>query len=273
MDNFILQPTTGGLWLGSFPALTAMGVEHGFSTRFGGCGGRDGQTLDLGWKTGKRESVIEDRRRFFEAMNITPEQVVTICQVHGTRAVQVDSSALGRSALAPESSIGEADALFTNEKQVGMLLGFADCVPVLLFDPIHRALAVVHAGWRGTVDLIAQKTLLMMQSAFGSEPERCFAAIGPSIGPCCYEVDAPVIEAVKRIFPKPTSQLLFPGNDSDHAKLDLWQANSEQLLAIGVKEKHIFTSHVCTAHHHQVFHSHRAESGAAGRMGLLAWLK
>ena len=273
MDNFILQPTTEGLWLGSFPALTAMGVEHGFSTRFGGSGGQDGRTLDLGWKTGKRENVVEDRRRFFRAMNMAPEQVVTIRQVHGTRAVQVDESILGGSALAPESAIGEADALFTNQKQVGMLLGFADCVPVLLFDPIHRALAVVHAGWRGTVALIAQKTLLMMQSAFGSAPERCFAAIGPSIGPCCYEVDAPVIEAFKQAFPRETSYILLPGNDADHAKLDLWRANSAQLLAIGVKEKHIFTSHVCTAHHHQVFHSYRAELGAAGRMGLLAWLK
>ena len=272
MDNFILQPSENGLWLGSFPALTAMGVEHGFSTRFGGCGGTDGQTLDLGWKTGRRESVAEDRRRFFDALHIQPERIATIRQVHGTRAIQVDESLLGASALLPESILGEADALFTDQQQVGKLLGFADCVPVLLFDPIHRALAVVHAGWRGTVALIAQQTLLTMQRVFGSEPERCFAAVGPSIGPCCYEVDAPVIDAVRGAFPN-TAQLLAPCGKTGHARLDLWQANNDQLIAVGVREKHIFTCRVCTSHHHQVFHSHRASGGTAGRMGLLAWLK
>ena len=272
MDNFILQPTENGLWIGSFPALTAMGVEHGFSTRFGGCGGQDGQTLDLGWKTGQQESVERDRQRFFEAMHISADRIVTIRQVHGTRAIRVDDSILGRSGLDPAAAVGEADALFTDKTRAGMLLGFADCVPVMLFDPIHRALGVVHAGWRGTVALIAQSTLITMQRTFGSDPARCFAAIGPSIGPCCYEVDQPVIAAVKQAFLRADS-LLHESNKPGHAMLDLWRANSDQLMAVGMKEKHIFTSHICTAHHHQVFHSHRASAGKAGRMGLLAWLK
>lgn len=272
MEKFILRPTANGLWVGSFPALTAMGVAHGFSTRFGGSGGADGQTLDLGWKTGRPDAVARDRTRFFAAMEIRDDRVATIRQVHGTRAIQVEASALGRSGLDPEACLGEADALYTNEKQAGMLLGFADCVPVLLFDPVHRALGVVHAGWRGTVSLIAQKTLLTMQQTFGSNPALCFAAIGPSIGPCCYEVDAPVIAAVQAAFAQP-ERLLTDSDSAGHAQLDLWQANSDQLMAVGVQEKHIFTSQICTAHHHQVFHSHRASAGTAGRMGLLAWLK
>jgi hypothetical protein len=165
-----------------------------------------------------------------------------------------------------QTAIPDTDALITAEQGIPLMLFFADCVPVLIFDPVGKAVAAVHAGWKGTVASIGQKAVLAMQERFGTRPEDCLAAIGPSIGPCCYEVDQPVVEALEQAFPW-WEDLIIPRGE--RWMLDLWEANRRQLEAIGVHKRNIEISGVCTSCNTELFYSHRAEKGKTGRFGAI----
>jgi YfiH family protein len=144
------------------------------------------------------------------------------------------------------------------------MLRFADCVPILLYDPEHHAIGIAHAGWRGTVAQVLTNTVNAMTETFGTEPRSLRACIGPSIGPCCYEIGSDVQAQVERAFPE-HSRLLLTANGKLH--LDLWQANALQLRALGVK--HIQVAGVCTAEHTHDFYSWRRENAKTGRFAAL----
>ena len=131
-------------------------------------------------------------------------------------------------------------------------------------------MAVSHAGWQGTVGKIAQKTVLTMQEKFATRPENCLIAIGPSIGPCCYEVDRPVIDMIECAFPWWRDLAIKRGEE--HWMLDLWLANRLQLEEIGVRSQNIEVSGICTSCNTSLFYSHRGEKGIAGRMGAVIML-
>lgn len=147
---------------------------------------------------------------------------------------------------------------------------FADCVPVLLLDPINRAIALVHAGWKGTVAKIAAKTAAAMHHNFGTIPGDLLAAIGPSIGPCHYQVDMPVIEKVQEVFPEEWRGLLNNFTRDGHAQLNLWEANALQLEQAGVLRDSITVAGLCTYCDRKTFFSHRAKM--AGRQAALIML-
>ena len=138
------------------------------------------------------------------------------------------------------------------------MLFYADCVPVLLADPVQKVVAVCHAGWKGTVAKIANKTLQVMQEYFGTKPVDCVCGIGPSIGPECYEVDHTVMESFRANFTA-WEDLLKPCGD--RWQLDLWQANNIQLIEGGVKAENITISRVCTKCSNELFFSYRQENG------------
>jgi YfiH family protein len=162
------------------------------------------------------------------------------------------------------------DALITDVPGVPLMLRFADCVPIWFYDPVRRAIGLAHAGWRGTVAGVGRATVAEMGKAFGSRPEDVIACIGPSVGPCCYEVGKDVAYAVGEAFPGVEGQLLSPrANGSWH--LDLWAANRHQLAACGVV--YIEVAGICTACHTDEWFSHRAEQGRTGRIGALIGLR
>ncbi len=239
------------------PAFAEAGVTAAFSTRLGGVSRGPYATLNMGFHVGDDPAAVrENRRRFFRVLGFQPEDLVEAEQVHGSRVQVIGKAQRG-------TEIPATDALVTNIP--GLLLGefFADCVPLYFLDPRSRAVALAHAGWRGTVANIAAGTLEALSNAFGSRPEDCLVAIGPSIGPCCYEVDEHVVGPLRESFPG-WQEAVTPSG-SGKWFLDLWEVNARQLREKGVKNEHILAGKICTACRPGQFFSYRAH-GVTGRM-------
>lgn len=242
------------------------GLKHFVTTRRGGAGvSRDGN-FNLSFNTGDpAPQVLENRKRLSRALNISLAGITTARQVHGNHARVLSSSDRGRGGRDDATALGASDALLTDLPGVCPMVLVADCVPILMYDRSKRAVAAVHAGWKGTLTCIAQRTVAAMQQHFGSNPSDILAGIGPSIGPCCFRVGPEVITAAQERFGKTAPWILAPASDGGH--LDLWKANHEQLVRAGLPETHIETAELCTAHHRDTFFSYRAEGGRTGRFG------
>lgn len=271
--SFSLKNHKNGLWSGHFSLLEQEKLVHGISTRFGGVSLGEYASLNLALHNGdEKDLVIENRRRFCQAHGVELRDVCTCEQVHGSKIIRVDEKDRGAGAFSFDTAIKETDALITNQKNIPLLLFFADCTPVLFFDPVHRAIGAAHAGWKGTVAKIARKTLQRMTDEFGTRAEDCLITIGPSIGGCCYEVDAAVMERFAEAFPEDTSKIItaLPENKW---KIDLWQANYLQLRTAGVPAEKIEMAEACTQCNHEVFFSYRADQGKTGRIAAMISLK
>ena len=226
----------------------------------------------------------------FAATGVPPERMVAPQQVHGAEVVVVGAPDAGKGLASGDPGIRGADALITATPGLFLLTGCADCVPVFVYDPVRRAIGLAHAGWRGTAARIAEKTVRAMGTAFGTDPADCLAAIGPAIGPCCYDVGQDVIDEVRDAYPEADDEwrgeppLLIwsrrlpawrarrgdAPDGEERVYLDLWAANRRALLLAGVPGSRIECPGLCTADHVDRFYSHRAEEGRAGRfMALL----
>lgn len=252
--------------------LSATGlVRHGFSTRQGGVSTGAVTGLNLGFKHGAAREVQENRRLFLTALGLDPQAVVAGQQVHGTHVARVTALDAGRGASAWEEGIPATDALVTAVPGLPLSVYTADCVPLLLLDPVRRVVGAVHAGWRGSVDGAALAALAEMAAAYGTRPQDVLVAIGPSIGPCCYEVDERVLAPLKSHFafwPQVTA-----ANRPGHWRLDLWELNRRQLLAAGVRAEHIAVARLCTSCQVADFYSHRAEKGRTGSLAAVIALE
>jgi len=167
----------------------------------------------------------------------------------------------------------KADAILTDRPGVGLFMRFADCVPILLYDPRRHAVGLVHAGWKGTVQRVAAAAVVAMQDRMNSRPADLMAAIGPSIGPHHYVVGPDVIARVRQAFGQDASKLL-QNVDREGAvgvQFDLWSANRLVLEDAGVQQ--IEVAGICTACHLEDWYSHRGEHGMTGRFGVLLGLK
>lgn len=267
--EFLLQKADNEVWYGFFPALRDAGIRHGISTRLGGISEQPFATLNLGLHTGdQQDRVVENRKRFAAAVGVNFDKVVTAEQVHGDRIAVVTDLHAGSGAVIYEQALSGVDALVTNCKGLPLMLFFADCVPVLIADPMHQAIGISHAGWKGTVSQIAARTVAQMTASFQTVPADCLAAIGPSIGPCCYEIDEHVISRLKTMgdyWP----QLVKESLEDNRWMLNLWEANRRQLLMAGLKSANIYSSEVCTVCNVHSFFSYRAEQGHTGRIGAV----
>ena len=254
------QHENGVRWA-DFPLLRQCGLRHGISTRVGGVSMGDLSGLNLGIKVGDSPANIQVNRRLFcETQGIGPEKVVFSCQVHGNRVAVVGEAQAGQ-------RLADTDALVTRTPDLGLMLFFADCVPLLLFDPVRRIIGLSHAGWRGTFQSIGPRTISVMQQTFGTNPADCLAGIGPSIGPDDYETDKPVMEEIQAVWPQ--TDRFSRANREGHWLLDLWGWNRLQLEAAGVSPQNIRIAGHSTARESNLFFSHRASGGKAGRFGVL----
>lgn len=268
MNNFTLENSQNGLKIGQFQHFYGLPVRHGFSTRIGGVSRSPYSSLNLGLHTGDDPMAVKTNRQMFSnAVDIDFFSVVTAEQTHSDNIALVTNLDAGRGCTSYDDSIKNTDALITNTPNLPLMLFFADCVPVMVLDPIKKAIAVIHAGWKGTVAKIAQKTILKMQEVFGTVSSDCLVGIGPSIGPCCYEVDRTVVSNLKHNFTD-WNKLVEQVN-SEHWKLNLWMANKLQLEEVGVNSSNIIISGLCTACNTNLFFSHRAEHGRTGRLGAV----
>jgi YfiH family protein len=248
----------------TFESLDDEGVLHAAFTRHGGVSPVPWARLNLGNLVGDDPTnVFENRRRVFQVIGRSTESLFDVWQVHGTGVVCAEAP---RPVSAPHQ---RADAILTDNPQVTLLMRFADCVPILYYDPIHRVVGLAHAGWQGTVKQIAKFTVKVMQSVYGSRPEDIFVAIGPSIGVHHYEVGPEVIQEVQAAFGSDASSLL-PIHDGT-VKFDLWSANILILEKSGIRR--IEVAGLCTACNTRDWFSHRGEKGKTGRFGVVIGLK
>lgn len=206
------------------------------------------------------------RRRLAEALGIPPEAMVSTRQVHRDEVVVVPGPAYG----CWRGGYG-ADGLVTNTPGLYLLGYFADCIPILAYDPVRQVVGLAHAGWRGTILGIARRLVEVMQRTFGTMPGDLYIGLGPSIGPCCYEVGEEVIAGVRAHLPEPET-LLRPGRPG-HAYFDLWEANRRTLRQAGVPGAQIELSGICTSCRVDRFFSYRREGGLRGLFGAVIGLR
>ncbi|PKM90996.1 MAG: peptidoglycan editing factor PgeF [Firmicutes bacterium HGW-Firmicutes-12] len=247
-------------------------VINAFSSRKGGKSKKSFESLNLSVLTADNlEYVLENRRRLCQALGIDSHTLVGACQVHGDNIYLVKGSDRGAGALTSKTAIADTDALITNEREIPLILFYADCVPVFFLDPVKKAVGLAHAGWKGTVAKIAAKTVQALGENYGSNPKDILVAIGPSIGPCHYQVDRPVIDEVKRAYPKEWEELLTTSDIDGYAQLNLWEANLRQICQTGVPQENITVAGMCTYCCQENFFSHRR--GMAGRQAAIIMLK
>lgn len=228
---------------------TGLNSRHAFSTRPGGVSEGPFASLNLGLSSGDdRERVLANRERFLEAASFGAPFTL-LHQVHG---------AVVHEASAPTGTQG--DALITRESGRPIGVFVADCVPILLEDRRTGAVAAIHAGWRGTASRIVQEAIKALTVRYGSRPGDLVAAIGPSIGACCYQVGREVVEALSSL-PTPST---IVHDVPEGPKVDLQEANRQLLAELGIGTIHV--SGLCTACDPSLFFSYRRDGERSGRM-------
>ncbi|MBB6673208.1 peptidoglycan editing factor PgeF [Cohnella nanjingensis] len=252
------------------PWASLAGVTAGFTSRRGGVSAAPWQSLNVALHVGDdAEDVIRNRRIVSEALDWPFEAWTCAEQVHGSRVYVVRTEDRGAGRERRASAIQDADALVTDEPNVLLAMYFADCVPLYFYDPRHGALGLAHAGWKGTVLDIASETVRAMAAEYGTDPRELRAAIGPSIGACCYEVDEAVMQRVRPLTAGADGRFYTEGADGK-ANLDLKEINRHLMIKAGILPSRIEMSTWCTSCRTDVFFSHRRERGRAGRM--MSWL-
>ncbi|HEX8176742.1 MAG TPA: peptidoglycan editing factor PgeF [Pyrinomonadaceae bacterium] len=242
-------------------ALERDGFTNGFSTRMGGTSPMPQDALNLaGFHEDAAENIHENRRRFLRLFD--GDWVLTaVWQMHSADVRTVRDKEDAR------SDEERCDALTTIAPGVLLAVKSADCVPVILGDNRTGACAAAHAGWRGTVSRIVERTIERMSAEYGTRAEDVRAAIGPAAGACCYEVGSEVIDAFRSNFQDADS--LFQPTREGHALIDLQRANRSQLIQSGVREERIHTAPFCTMCRTDLFFSYRREKSIHGRVGRL----
>ena len=243
------------------------GFVNGFSTRAGGVSDMPANALSLaGFHDDAAENILENRRRFLKLF--PGEWTLAGCwQVHGADARVVQTVADAKPA---ENHLGETvycDVIVSAAKGVLAGVKTADCVPILIGDPVTRAFAAVHAGWRGTLATAVIAGIERLMKEYDAKPANVRVAIGASAGPCCYEVGRDVIEAFTSKFVD--GEKLFTPTRPGHAMVDLLTANREQLISTGVKPERIHLAPICTMCRTDLFFSYRKEKSIHGKVGRL----
>lgn len=250
---------------GTMEYLVAAGVAvpHAFTTRRGGVSVGYLAGLNLGMNRGDEpQNVAENYARLVKTLGFDAEKLVLANQVHGdfVRVVtETDNRGLDH------RQYPECDGLITSTPGVTLVVFTADCTPILLHDPVTGAVGAVHAGWRGTALDIAGKVVRKMASEFGCRPGDIRAAIGPNIGPCCFETDGDVPAALRETFGSAVEEFIRPGEEKFY--VDLKAINALALRRTGVEQIEISTD--CTMCSPEKYWSHRYTRGVRGSQGAL----
>jgi YfiH family protein len=244
--------------LGFYEVSGWEGARALFTTRKGGVSRPPFDSLNLGSGGGDDSGLVAENRRLLErALGLKAHAIKTVSQVHGAEVYAL----LDPEAPSPRKGY---DAIVSNAAGAALSVLTADCVPILLYDPVSRSAASVHAGWAGTVKGVAGRAVQEMAKVFGARPSDIRAAVGPSIGPCCYEVGEKVVGEFRHAYDN-WAEVANPARPG-HWLLDLWEANRGTLIAAGLVSGNISVMGLCTACNPDKFFSHRAGNGRAGRM-------
>jgi polyphenol oxidase len=248
----------------TFVIFESLGIVHAVFSRQGGVSPAPWKALNVGGTVGDDpERVAENRRRSFAALNRSPHSIFDAWLIHSSEVVCADHP------RSPSDPYHKADAILTTNPDVTLYMRFADCVPILVADPVRKVVGIIHAGWQGTVKHVARAAVETMRSKYGTNPVDVIAAIGPSIGAHHYTVGPEVASRVRSSFEDSISSVLISKNGT--LQFDLWAANRLVLEKAGVKS--IEVAEICTACHLEDWYSHRGEQGKTGRFGVLIALK
>jgi polyphenol oxidase len=260
MTVFPLETKHGVPFLACGPMHARGVIIHAFSTRLGGVSKSPYASLNLGFGSGdSRACVLRNRARFGQAVGINADDLTTLQQVHGHRVIVLtEASDLQLVRHTP------GDGLLTNRPYLPLAVITADCFPVVLAAPSLPAVGIVHAGRKGIAAGVVPAAIALIRQAFDVSPEAVFAAIGPGIGRCCYEVDEASAEPFLSQFT--SAAAIYRPSRPAHLYLDLQQAILLQLRAAGVPSSHVWSADLCTACHLQWFYSYRREGPRSGRM-------
>lgn len=270
---YALKHSGGLVWVEADALAAEPDILHAFSTRHGGHSHFPYQSLNLGLHT--RDDIMTvraNRDRYVTNFGISPSEVVSLHFIHSNKVLEVGATDGGKGFHSPADALGDADGMITNVPRRALFVTYADCVPVLFYDPVHKAIGACHAGWRGTVAGIVMETLKAMQAAYGTKPEDVLCAVGPGIDPDHFEVGEEVAEAVRAHAVKPERLLKERANGK--YLFNIWQANIDQLLTMGVPQTQITLVDLSTFARDDLFFSHRRRfGGEVGRQAAFIMLK
>lgn len=262
-------------WKQLFERLTV-----GFTTRHGGVGQEPYATLNCAYHVGDdAEAVLHNRRLVTEKLAFPLEAWTCGEQVHGKAVAVITAKDKGRGLLDRQSALQDTDGLVTNVPGILLTSFYADCVPLYFYDPVNQAVGLAHAGWKGTVAGISVSMVETMEREYGSRREDIRAAIGPSIGGCCYEVDEAVMQHVRVWLDEPqgndeynhsASKRIYTPAADGKTMLNLKECNRHIMMKAGILPDHIECTTWCTSCHPELFFSYRKENGVTGRMA--SWI-
>jgi YfiH family protein len=242
-------------------------IRHFISTRTGGYSNPPYNSLNLALHVGDDpDKVLKNRKRLAEAIGIPLDHSTIAKQVHSGTVTVISEEMKGRGSTNQEDAVEATDAMVTDVPGICLIILVADCVPMLFFDPDRNVIAAAHAGWRGTLQSIALHTVRAMENHFGCSPQDILVGMGPSIGPCCYEVGPEVIAQVKAVLSSCQEYIHHESKDGN-GYLDLQKANRDQLVRAGIRRENIETANQCTCHNAHIFYSYRHQHGETGRFG------
>ncbi len=255
----------GGVVYYSFPAFDAVPfVRHGFSTRLGGVSTGIWESMNLSFTRGDDDAAVrENFDRFCNAIGVDSQNGVLSAQEHHTVVYNATATDRGRGITRPRGYT-DIDGLLTDEPDVVLMTQYADCVPLFFVDPVKRVVGTAHAGWRGTAAGMGEVMVERMVSDYGCHRDDILAGVGPSIGPCCFEVDEPVREAFAQSISFAADCTVEIGNGKSF--IDLWEINRRTIERAGVKSERITVTDLCTRCHPDVLWSHRATNGQRGSL-------
>jgi polyphenol oxidase len=235
-------------------------LTHAFCTRAGGFSEEDYASLNISFKEGDLESkVLQNWNRLAMAFAIPLDNFLTLNQIHGDDIFVIKPYG----DYLPTDKALNYDAIVTTRENLAICIKTADCVPVFIVDRAKKIIAAVHAGWRGTALEITAKVVHLFLDKYGSYPRDILAAIGPSIGLCCFEVNEEAADSFSNL--QDHGEFLFTGNRPNKWIVDLPEANRRQMINCGIPEANIDLSHLCTSCRQDLFFSHRGSGGITGR--------
>ncbi len=263
----------GGLMYITFPSFErAGGVTALFTTRMGGVSRGRYASMNMSFSNGDdRENVLRNFKILCRSAGLDYSRLVFSHQTHtvNLRCVTEDDAGKG---IVKTRDYEDIDGLLTNVRGIGLVTQFADCVPLLFYDPVKRVVAASHAGWRGTFGEIGRLIVEKMVEQYGCRTENILAAVAPSICKNCYEVDEPLYKAAAGIPYLPLDEVIKKKEDGKYM-LDLWECNRRILMHAGILPKNITVTDLCTNCNSHIFHSHRATKGQRGNLAAIIALK
>lgn len=270
----LTETERGGVIGLTFPALETTGmVSHAFSTRIGGVSEGDFATMNFSFTRGDVPAQVkENYRRMADFLDVDLNRMVLSHQTHTTNVRVVTEADAGKGVIR-ERDYQDIDGLVTNISGITLVTFYADCVPLYILDPVHRAIGLSHSGWRGTVNRMGRETLRVMRQEYGTIPDDVIVCIGPSICQDCFEVGKEVAEAFAEAFDEKHHKALFYRKENGKYQLNLWKANQIIFEETGVPTRQIHVTDICTRCNPELLFSHRKHGEKRGNLAAFMCLK